>query len=341
MPMRTKIRAHWARIRVLFTFLVALSILFTLMYLLTGGGLLRAKATLYSYFEDSGGMEKDVPVLYNGVKIGKVASVKLSYLNDPQRVVVVRMTIDRRFMSQIPADSKCEIVTDNFLGDKHIEINRGQSPTPVRDAAELGHKPATNVYIRIDLTTFAAQLRTIDATLKDIQEGKGGIGQFVMTDQLYKDLLSGVTTIARNIEAAAGTKTTLGDLLYKKDLYQSVSSTFQRLDATLAEIQAGRGASGKLLRDPAGYEDIRKQVADVRRQVEQIRNAEFMKSDALYQSWNQNLASLSRSVDTFNAGELMTSVQTYESLLGMTQNMGSTLKDFRTNPKKYLRLKIF
>jgi phospholipid/cholesterol/gamma-HCH transport system substrate-binding protein len=341
MPMRTKIRAHWARIRVFFTLLVALSILFTLVYLLTGGGLFKAKAALYSYFEDSGGMEKDSVVLYNGVKIGKVTSVRLSHLNDPQRAVVVRMSIERPFMNQIPSDSKSEIVTEIFRGYKYFQINRWQSPTPVQDDAVLGHKPATNVYIRIDLTTFAAQLRSIDALLKDIQEGKGGLGQFVMTDQLYKDLLSGVTRIAKDIEAAAGTKTTLGNLLYGKDLYQNVSVTFQRLDATLAEIQAGRGASGKLLRDPAGYDDIRKQMADVRRQVEQIRDTEFMKSDALYQSWNQNLASLSRSVDSFNAGESMTGVQTYESLLGATQELGSALKDFRTNPRKYLRLKVF
>jgi phospholipid/cholesterol/gamma-HCH transport system substrate-binding protein len=341
MPMRTKIRAHWARIRVFFTFVVALSILCTLMYLLTGGGLLKAKATLYSHFEDSGGMEPGALVLYDGVKIGKVDSVQLSHLSDPQRAVVVRLSIERRFMNQIPSDSKSEIVTENFLGDKFIEINRGQSATPVQEDADLAHKPATNVYIRIDLTTFAAQLRTIDSLLKDIQEGKGGIGAFVMTDNLYKDLLAGVTTISKDIEAAAGSKTTLGDLLYRRDLYQSVSSTFQRLDATLAEIQAGRGATGKLLRDPAGYDDMRKQATDMRRQMQQIRDAEFMKSDALYRSWNQNLANLSRSVDNFNAGELMTSVQTYESLLGMTQDLGSTLKDFRTNPKKYLRLKIF
>lgn len=339
--MRTKVRAHWARIRVFFTLVVALSILFSLMYLLTGGGLLKSKVSLYTYFEDSGGMDKDAVVLYNGVKIGKVTSVQLSHLNDPQRAVVVRLSVQRQFLSQIPSDSKSEIVTENFLGDKFIQINRGQSPEPLSENAELGHKPATNVYIRIDLATFAAQLRTIDATLKGIQEGKGDIGQFVMGDKLYKDLLTGVTAIAKEIESAAASKTPLGDLLYKKDMYEDLSKTFRGVDATLAEIQAGRGAAGKLVRDPAQYEDARKQVAGIRAQIQQLRDSEFMKSDAVYRSWNENLVSLSRSVDSFNAGEWMTSVQTYESLLGMTQDLGSTIKDFRTNPKKYLRLKIF
>jgi phospholipid/cholesterol/gamma-HCH transport system substrate-binding protein len=341
MAMRTKIRAHWARIRAFFTLMVALSILFTLVYLLTGGGLLKAKVSLYTYFEDSGAMEKDALVLYNGVKIGKVASVKLSHLADPRRAVAVRLSIDRRFLSQIPSDSKSEIVIENFLGDKFIQINRGQSPTPAVENAELEHKPATNVYIRIDLATFAAQLRLIDATLKDIQDGKGDIGQFVMSDKLYTNLLSGVKQIAKQIETLADTKSELGSLLYGTELHDNLRATFQRVDATLAEMQAGRGASGKLLRDPAQYDDLRTSLDGIRRQMAGMRDTEFMKSDALYQSWVKGLTETSRSVDAFNASPLLTSQQTYESLLGSTQDLGNTLKDFRTNPKKYLRLKIF
>jgi phospholipid/cholesterol/gamma-HCH transport system substrate-binding protein len=341
MAMRTKIRAHWARVRFFVTLLVALSILATLVYLLTGGGLLRAKASLYSYFEDSGGMGQDALVLYNGVKIGKVTSVKLSHINDPQRVVVVRMSIERRFLSQIPRYSKSEIVTENFLGDKYIQINRGQSPEPAADDMELGHKPATNVYIRIDLTTFAAMLRDIDATLKDIQDGKSDLGQFVMTDRLYQDFLSGVKRVENDIETLADTKSTLGSLLYGKAMHDDLSATFKRLDASLAEIQAGRGASGKLMRDPAAYDDLRKSLEDVRGQIASIRDTNFMKSDELYNSLNRSLADASRGVDAFNASEMMTSQQVYESALGGVQELGNSLHDFRTNPRKYLRLKIF
>jgi phospholipid/cholesterol/gamma-HCH transport system substrate-binding protein len=341
MAMRTKIRAQWARIRVFFTLVVALAILFTLVYLLSGGGLLRTKTALYTYFEDSGGMEKDTPVVYNGVKIGKVSQVQLSHLSDPRRAVVVRMAVDERFLSQIPSDSKSEIVVENFLGDKIVQINRGQSPTPVVAGGELEHKPATNVYIRIDLATFAAQLRLIDATLKDIQEGKSDIGQFVMTDKLYQDLLNGVKNIEKQIATLADTKSTLGGLLYGKDLHDNIGATFRQLDKTLAEIQSGRGATGKLVRDPAQYDDLRKTLADIRRQIRDIGNTEFMKSDAAYQTWNKNLVETGRSIDAFNSTPLMASPQLYESLLGSSQQMGASLKDFRTNPKKYLRLKIF
>src|SRR5690242_17751419 len=207
--MRTTIRAHWARLRVLFTLLVALVILSTLLYLLSGGGLLRAKATLRTYFEDSGGMEKGAAVTLSGVVVGKVSDVRLSHLNDPQRAVEVEISVDRRFLSQIPIDSLSEITTENALGDKYIQLNRGKSPATVEDGSALGHKPATNVYVRIDITQFAVQLRTIDAVLKDIQEGKGDLGQFVMGDKLYTGLLAGVSQVEKQIRAAVSTETNM------------------------------------------------------------------------------------------------------------------------------------
>ncbi len=343
--MRSEVRAHWARIRVLFTVLVSLSILFTVIYLLSGGGLFRAKAVLQSYFDDVGALQAGAGVAFQGVKIGKVVSVKLAHLNDPDKTVVVAMKVDRRYLSQIPADSKSQIETVNVLGDKFIEITRGKSSTPVLDGAVLEHVPATGLYVSIDLTTFAAQLRSIDADLKDIEEGKGSLGQFVMTDAVYQDLLAGVTNIQKNVDAAVGSKSTLGNLLYSPEKYDQARAALERLDASLAEIQAGRGASGEFVRNPAQYDNARAQLADLRKSLEKAEKNPMLTSDADYQSWNQKLHDLMQTIDDFNsgkgAGQLVASSQVYESLNGAMTELQSTLKDVRTNPRKYLHLKIF
>ena len=56
---------------------------------------------------------------------------------------------------------------------------------------------------------------------------------------------------------------------------------------------------------------------------------------------SEEALALSRSVDEFQAGPLLTDQQLYESLLGASQEFATTLKDFRSNPKKFLRLKLF
>ena len=79
MAMRTKVRAHWARLRFFFTFMVALSILGTLIYLLTGGGLLKAKATdtedrvfrLWG-LQEAGADEKAEVLAHRGGRRGRV-----------------------------------------------------------------------------------------------------------------------------------------------------------------------------------------------------------------------------------------------------------------------------
>ena len=338
--LRTAIRARWARIRVSITAFVSLSILFTLVYLLAGGGLFQSKAVLRSYFEDSGGLERGATVRYKGVKIGKVTAVGLSGLSDPSRTVEVIMTVARRFLADIPSDSKSELSTENVLGDKHIEINPGHSPTPVQENAELAHKPATNVYVRIDVTTFTAQLRAIDTVLKDIQEGKGGIGEFVMTDKLYRDLISGVKEVGRQVDAVASTETTMGGLMYSRDAYDNLRGSLQRLDDGLGQIQAGRGPTGRMLRDPAAYDDLRGKLADLHRQVTAIGEMDFIKSDALYQKWNENLTALIGVVDRFNRGPLLNDVQLYESLLGATMEMTGSVRELRENPKRFLRMRM-
>jgi phospholipid/cholesterol/gamma-HCH transport system substrate-binding protein len=343
--MRTDVRAHWARIRVLFTCLVALSILTTLVYLLSGGGLFKAKATLRTYFEDSGGMEPGAIVEFNGVKIGKVSSIRLSSSPDPRKTVEVRMSVDRRFLPRIPSDSKGEIQTENPIGDKLIQINRGKSPIPVQDGSELAHVPATNVYVRIDLSMFNAQLRSVDDVLADIQAGKGSLGEFVMTDQLYLDLLSGVSKLKSDIDTAVSTTSTAGKLVYSPQMFQDISVRLQRLDDSLAELQSGRSPAGRFFRDPAQYDDIRTRVADLRASVRQAQDSRFLKSDDLYRDWNRQLAALIRNVDDFNAGQgngaVLAGSQAYEALGGALGGVVSTLREFRTNPHKFLRLKVF
>jgi hypothetical protein len=53
------------------------------------------------------------------------------------------------------------------------------------------------------------------------------------------------------------------------------------------------------------------------------------------------VTSLIGTVDEFNAGPLFAAPQSYESMAGSLKELENTLRDFRGNPRKYLRLKIF
>ena len=341
--MRTEQKARWARLRVFVTAIAALAILGLLVSLLTGGTLFTPKARLRTYIDDSGGMPRGAPVLFNGVRIGKVTSIDLSHLNDPLKVVLVEMRVERRFLPQIPEDSRTEVFSET-LGDKYLSIEPGKSRRPVTEDATLAHKPAGIMLSRIDLTTFEARLRTIDDMFRDIEAGRGTVGQLVKGDQLYKDIVAKIRALQQSIESAAETESPMGSALYGQELYRNISAPLERLDNTLAEIQAGRGDAGKLLRDPALYEQLRRDMADLRSLTAEIGSGSFISTDEMYVNVSRSLASLIRSVDDFNAGagmgQYLISEQVYESLNGSVKEMQKLLGEFRRSPQKYLRIKL-
>jgi len=53
------------------------------------------------------------------------------------------------------------------------------------------------------------------------------------------------------------------------------------------------------------------------------------------------LATLIQTVEEMNANPLLTRSDTYESLNGFAKEFSSTVRDFRQDPRKYLRIKMF
>jgi len=145
----------------------------------------------------------------------------------------------------------------------------------------------------------------------------------------------------RALRDAASATSSVGRELYTDELYRKIREPFTNLDQTLAKLQSGQGSAGQFLRDNAQYEQVRAQIVDLRKSVAEIRAGDAMRSDALYQQWNQNLTGWIRMVDEFNVTPMLGSTVVYENLQGMAKELQGTVKDFRGNPQKYLRLKVF
>jgi phospholipid/cholesterol/gamma-HCH transport system substrate-binding protein len=336
MPTVRQIR--WAKFRVLVVSIVSGSILVILFYLLTGGTLFQPKATIYAYIPDASGVAKGSPVRVDGIGVGKVSSVELSGSNQPARIVRVAMRIERNHMANIPNDSTIDIGTETLLGDKFIGIKSGRSATAISPGAELAMKPETNT---VDLQQFAQALRTVDATLRDIQDGTSPLGQIVQGEELYNDLLRRLDQIQRGLRGIGNTTGQMGGLLYTDKALKAVVDPLTALDQTLARIQSGQGAMGALLRDSAQYDSLRAAFANMRQSVANLRSSDMVQSDAMYSQWNRSVASMIQTVDRMNADPMFNSSAAYENLNGFALELQNSLRDFRQDPKKYLRLKVF
>lgn len=334
-------RVNWAKIRVSAVCLAATAILLTLIYLLTGGTLLQPKATVYMYVRDATGLVAGSPVRVDGIGVGKVSSVSLTGSPQPKRAVKVTITVERERLASIPVDSFAQLSTDTPIGDKFVDVTSGKALDHIAPSSEITFKDQPELMKSLDLSQFQKQLRTMDATLTDIEQGKGLVGEFVMGEAVYDSMLKKLGEFQKEIRSAADASSTLGRALYSDEMYRQVSDPVVEFERSLERIQSGQGTPGQMFRDTAQYGQLRAGASDLLRSLQGIRANEFMRSDQQYADWNRMVTSLIQSVDELNASPLLNRTDTYESLNGFARELRNTVRDFREHPSKYLRMKLF
>jgi phospholipid/cholesterol/gamma-HCH transport system substrate-binding protein len=339
--MPSALRVRWAKFRVAAVSVVALIILSVLVYLLTGGTLLQPKAKLYLYIPDATGLGPGSPVRVDGIGIGAVDSVKFSGSNDLARIIRVEITIQKSRLSSITADSLAQISNDTIVGDKFVDITTGRAPEHVPENGELRFQPQSDLMHSVDLVQFEQQLRIVDATLADIEAGRSELGKFVLGDQVYRAMDRRLTELRNTIRQAESNNAQLGSLVYTDTLYRQIRAPLTSLDQQIAIIQSGQGGLGQFLSDPAQFEQFRATLTALRDTFAGIRSAGFIQSDDSYAGWVKTVASFTQQVDELNQNPLLNATDLYESWNGALREMQASLKDFRENPQKYLRMKLF
>ena len=334
-------RVAWAKVRVSAVVFVALAILGTIAYLLTGGTLLESTATLYLYVSDATGLGSGSPVRVNGIGVGKVQSVLLSGSTNPDRVVRITMIVERERLANITVDSTAQVASETAIGDKYVAISSGTSAGHVQPNGEVTLKRSSELLKTLDIGQFQKQVDGLDAVIGNIEQGKSLVGELVTGDNIYRSLLNRIGEIERAVRAVAVTNSAMGRELYTDELYRQIHDPLAKLDHSLAQIQSGQGGMGQFLRDPAQYQQFRGALENLRSSMADLRKQPFMNSEQAYTDWNRQVASLIRTVDDFNATPMMVTSALYDNLNGAATQMQHTMKEFRENPKKFLRLKVF
>lgn len=331
----------FARFRVAVVAVAAGVILALVVYLLTGGTLFQEKATLYLYMPDATGVDIGTAVRVNGTSVGKVAAVGFSGSNQPDRIVRLTLKVELEHLRDMPADSWAQISSATAVGNKYVDITQGKSAAYLQAGSEVQYRPQPQLLKTLDLQQFANQLRSADATLTDIEQGKSKVGQLIVGRQMYDDLRKALAQADRGFRDAIGVTTGVGGLLYTDKIYRQISDPLIRLDSQLRRIDSGQSEMGRLLREDGTYLKLREQAAGLRRSIVDLRATPFMTSDGMYQDWSRALASLVNDMDQINRGMILNTSFTYDDLAGLAGELKAGFRDFRKDPKKYLRVDLF
>ena len=332
----------WLRVTILISF--AIATLLIVIYLLSGGGknLFQRKVTLRTYFADGSGLANKAKVELEGIKIGKVQSVELSHSNEPTRVVRVNILIDRRYLASIPVDSQTELTEDNLLGDTYVNIHKGTAGEAVKAGDELFAKPPSNGFDPADLISSLRQvINQVNGILDDIDDPKTQLGHLVQSEDLYDQIRDDIVGIQKTVHRFGNPKSPAGRAVFGTELYDQLRQPINDIDKQLAAIQNGEGPVGHAYASTEQYDNIRKQIGDFRKSVADLRKNQYLTSDDAYKTLVETFRNLNVVMTTLSAGPMFENSQLYESLNGSSRSAEKFLRDFRDNPQKYLRTKVF
>lgn len=361
MALQTKKR--WAQLKVGLLAIGALSLLAFLIFLMTSTkGLFVSRSDVYTFLDDSAAIASGAPVRLNGITVGRVAAVRLSGSAEPNRVIRVTLQVDNGYLPSLPSDSQATIAAENLLGTKYINIKKGRSQTPVKPGDEIKSLDTREFddVVQQGYSTLSALdgiFKKLDGILDAVQVGKGTIGKLLVDDTLYRKV-SDLADEANKLVGTLNSETsTLGRLTHDDQLYNDMRGTLSRVNSLADGLQQGQGTAGKLLKDPALYDDVRAGVADIRRVLGRVDSVaeglqqgqgtagKLLKSDELHSQLRATMGRLDTLLDKINSGQgtlgqLVVNPALYQTLDSTTKEVNGLIKDFRANPKKFLRIKL-
>lgn len=284
--MKRSVSLRWSSLKVGIVLSFALLVMFYTSF--TGGGtsIFQPKNSFSCYFKNVDGLMGGSPVWMSGVEVGNVSSVRFVNL-DSLRKVRVDCKIKQSVWRMVTEGTEAELKTIGFLGDKYVEVYPGPvdapavepgSVIPVRPAADAGEMFRAGKEAFREAGTLVDNL---DGVLARINRGEGTLGLLSTDERLYTDLtrlmgelteltmmlqqnqariVASVETTARSVEQLTRqvdeNSGTLGRLISDPALYDNLSATSARLDTIAARITSAEGSMGLMVSDTALYVEV-------------------------------------------------------------------------------------
>jgi phospholipid/cholesterol/gamma-HCH transport system substrate-binding protein len=177
-------------------------------------------------------------------------------------------------------------------------------------------------YLNLNKTVLSAE-----RTISSLREGQGTAAKLINDPALYTQLTDTIAQLRGvadqvNQQLASG-KGTVGKLFKDEEIYNKANSLISRLDQfsnrldrTMASVEAGEGNLGKLVRDEELYREARDTIAKLKGITDRLEKGEG------------------------TAGMLLKDDRLYNNVNNVSAEVTKLLYDFRQNPKKYLSIKL-
>lgn len=257
--------------------LITLSLFVLILFFLTGEQRFYEKSyTLTTSFTNTAGLIKGAAVRLSGVRIGAVTDIEFTPNPVGDKVIMVRMKINRDGMSRINPDAKATIRTEGLLGDKFIEVIPGvekpmaklpdsldiESQTPIEFASIIGQSG-----------DLLANIISISESLDKIVKAFGQEENINNISKTLASLRASSEAIQKNLEAIEHNDGILNTMIYgekdksgksEENALIKLNKAITKLDSMLNQIDKGDGALHDLVYNKELSNDLNSTVANLK-----------------------------------------------------------------------------
>lgn len=247
---------------------------------LKGKNLFDPSKKLYVQYENVAGLETSAPITLNGLKIGKVNSIKI----EPDGKLLVELQIMNDF--PISKSSVAEIYDSGLVGGRQIAIipnledknitasgdylkasNKlgltdalAKQIEPLKDKIEKLLDNANVLFSNVNQvldektkTNLQNAIADLNKTMAEFSGASKNLNQLLATN---KSKLDATFT---NFDTMSSNFATISDSLAKANLGQTVKNlekTLASVDKLMGDMEQGKGTMGKLMKDEAMYNNF-------------------------------------------------------------------------------------
>ena len=196
-------------------------------------------------FPQAGSVDVGTNVMVLGKKVGKVGAINIDYERED---TPVRMQLLLREQIPLKQSHLIEVRDAGVLGGKQVYIDPGKGALVAADAVLVG-QVAGSAFDK----------------LGDIADGKGAVGE---------QLQASLAEISEFFASMNDEETSIGRLIKRRELYDSVLSASDNLNRILEAVVNAEGAVGALIMDRQTADDATALLANLRKTTEQLQRTD-------------------------------------------------------------------
>lgn len=310
--MRRSVKIKWGAVPVGVLIMLAIALLIYASMTGSGTSIFDPKISFVCYFANVNGLVRGSPIWFGGVEVGNVTSLDFEVVDSPRQVrVVCRVT--KRIHRYLNSDTRVELGTIGILGDRYIEIVPGLKGTPIAsmdviEVRDIGSAPAMFEAGEKALGKVDKLTSNLDTLLVRVNRGEGTLGQLASNDSLYVQL----TALLANL-----TRITASLQQNQESLIESVRHMSQSVGDLAQQISENKGTMGKLVTEPALYDNL---------------NASSARLDSILTKID---------LAKGNLGLMVNDSALYVELTNLLTRANNLITDIEKNPRKYFKFSVF